>query len=159
MMLRSYLVVAIIYFLIGCGPKDTTIQRNAEERIRANQSTAGTMVVVNNGVATLSGEVPSEEARSQSAKIVSEVKGVKSVTNNITVIAPVQQAPVVISNDSNLQAGVRDATKDHPTVTATVLNGVITLNGSIQRSRLPMLMQSLNSLQPQRIENNLTVNN
>ena len=61
------------------------------------------------------------------------------------------------TNDDALRRGVTDATKDYPTVTATVENGVITLNGSVERDRLPNLMQSLNSLNPQKINNNLTI--
>lgn len=66
-------------------------------------------------------------------------------------------APVEISNDNALTAGVRDATKDYPGVKADVNNGEITLTGEIQRSRLPNLMQSLNSLKPKKINNQLTI--
>jgi outer membrane receptor for ferrienterochelin and colicin len=66
-------------------------------------------------------------------------------------------APVTVSSDEELKRGVADATKDFPGVTATVNNGEITLTGTIQRDRLPTLMQSLNSLQPKRINNNLTI--
>lgn len=65
--------------------------------------------------------------------------------------------PVTVSGDEELRKGVTDATKDFPGVTATVNNGEITLTGTIQRDRLPTLMQSLNSLQPKRINNNLTI--
>ncbi|HYH14891.1 MAG TPA: hypothetical protein VD794_06720 [Flavisolibacter sp.] len=65
--------------------------------------------------------------------------------------------PVTVSGDEELRRGVTDATKDFPGVTATVNNGEITLTGNIQRDRLPTLMQSLNTLQPKRINNNLTI--
>jgi len=65
--------------------------------------------------------------------------------------------PVTVSGDEELKRGVTDATKDFPGVTATVNNGEITLTGTIQRDRLPTLMQSLNSLQPKKINNNLTI--
>ena len=66
-------------------------------------------------------------------------------------------APVEISNDNALITGVRDATKDYPGVKADVNNGEITLTGEIQRSRLPNLMQSLNTLKPKKINNQLTI--
>jgi hypothetical protein len=66
-------------------------------------------------------------------------------------------APVQISSDDELNKGVRDATKDYPGVNATVNNGEITLTGEITRDRLPNLMQSLNSLHPKKINNNLTI--
>jgi osmotically-inducible protein OsmY len=66
-------------------------------------------------------------------------------------------APVQISPDDELNKGVRDATKDYPGVNATVSNGEITLSGEITRDKLPRLMQSLNSLHPKKINNNLTI--
>ena len=66
-------------------------------------------------------------------------------------------APVNVSGDDALRRGVTDATKDFPGVQATVNNGEITLTGNIQRDRIPTLMQSLNSLQPRKINNNLTI--
>ncbi len=67
-------------------------------------------------------------------------------------------APVEISGDDALRSGVTDATKDYPGVTATVNNGEITLTGSLQRSKLPDLMQRLNALSPKKINNNLKLN-
>ena len=65
--------------------------------------------------------------------------------------------PVEIAPDETLQNGVRDATKDYPGVNASVSNGEITLTGEITRDKLANLMQSLNSLQPKKINNNLTI--
>ena len=66
-------------------------------------------------------------------------------------------APVTVENDDVLVKGAEDATKDYPDVTATVSNGEITLTGEIDRDKLPALMQSLNSLNPRKINNNLTI--
>lgn len=80
-------------------------------------------------------------------------------TNETTTTAPAPEptAPVEIAEDDALQTGVKDATKDYPGVQATVNNGEITLTGQIERSRLPNLMQSLNSLKPKKINNQLTI--
>ena len=67
-------------------------------------------------------------------------------------------APVEVAQDDALTTNVKDATKDFPGVTATVSDGEITLTGNITRSKLPQLMQSLNSLHPKKINNNLTIN-
>jgi osmotically-inducible protein OsmY len=73
--------------------------------------------------------------------------------DTITTVAPVQ-----ISPDDSLQKGVRDATKDYPGVNASVSNGEVTLTGTINRDKLPKLMQSLHSLHPKRINSkDLTV--
>lgn len=66
-------------------------------------------------------------------------------------------SPVEIALDDALTTGVRDATKDYPGVTATVNNGEVTLTGTIKRDRLPGLMQSINSLNPKKVNNNLAV--
>jgi hypothetical protein len=71
--------------------------------------------------------------------------------------APSTTAPVEISPDDALTTGVKDATKDYPGVNTTVNNGEITLTGEIQRSRLPGLMQTLQSLRPKKINNQLTI--
>lgn len=65
--------------------------------------------------------------------------------------------PVTVETDDVLAKGAKDATKDYPDVTATVNNGEITLTGEIKRDKLPDLMQSLNSLNPKKINNNLTI--
>jgi osmotically-inducible protein OsmY len=94
---------------------------------------------------------------------VTSCKGKKdnNATTNVDTAAttPIQSAPapVEISADDALTTGVKDATKDYPGVNATVNNGEITLTGEIQRSRLQNLMQSLQSLRPKKINNQLTI--
>ena len=78
-------------------------------------------------------------------------------TTNTTTTPGATNDPVTISGDEQLRNGVNDATKDFPGVNATVNNGEITLSGEITRDRLPTLMQALNSLQPKKINNNLTI--
>ena len=108
-------------------------------------------------ISTISGEVKDEATKDASAAKATAVKGVKSVVNNETVTAPVVAAPVVIAPDDALTTSVKDATKDFPTVTATVADGVVKLTGDITRSSLPKLMMALNSLHPKKIDNQLTV--
>ena len=86
----------------------------------------------------------------------SKPKNTETQTENTRVETP-QAAPVEVANDNALIAGVRDATKDHPGVKADVNNGEITLTGNIERSKLPNLMMSLNSLKPKKITNQLTI--
>lgn len=87
-------------------------------------------------------------------------KDTKTTTTNTTTTTDNtsgSSTPVTVSGDEELRRGATDATKDFPGVTATVNNGEITLTGTIQRDRLPTLMQSLNSLKPKKINNNLTI--
>ena len=78
-----------------------------------------------------------------------------TVDSSATMSTPA--APVQISPDDSLQTGLRDATKDYPEVKAEVSNGEVTLTGNITRDKLPNLMQSVNSLHPKKINNNLTI--
>jgi osmotically-inducible protein OsmY len=87
---------------------------------------------------------------------ISACKG-KKEKDVTTVDTTTSTAPVVIADDTDLKKGVQDATKDHPTVTATVNNGEVTLTGSIKRDKLTGLMQSIQSLHPKKVNNNLTV--
>ena len=140
-------------FIMSCGQKDSDIQASVEEKLKSNADMGAPMTVsVADGVVTLTGECKDEACKVQCEQLAKSAKGVKSVINNATVAAP-----VVVSTDNSLESSVRDATKDHPTVTATVNDGVITLTGDINRSNLPKLMQSLNTLNPKKIENQLTV--
>lgn len=140
--------------VIGCGQKDSDIKAAVEEKLKANtEMTAPLAVSVNDGVVTLTGECKDEKCKADCEEAAKSVKGVKSVINNAVVAA----APVEVSTDDALTTGVRDATKDHPTVTATVNDGVITLTGEIKRDQLPKLMQTLNTLNPKKIENQLTI--
>jgi hypothetical protein len=74
-----------------------------------------------------------------------------------TMPAPTPATTVEVAQDDALTTGAKDATKDFPGVTATVADGEITLTGDITRAQLQTLMQSLNSLHPKKINNNLTI--
>jgi osmotically-inducible protein OsmY len=143
-------------FFIGCGQKDSDIKASVEEKLKANtEMTTPVGVNVTDGVVTLTGECKDEACKAKCEELAKSAKGVKSVVNNVVVAAP--PAPVEVSTDDALAAGVRDATKDHPTVQATVNNGVVTLTGEIKRDQLQKLMQSLNTLNAVKIENKLTI--
>lgn len=93
---------------------------------------------------------------------VASCKGKQKDTANTadtSAVTPIQSAPapVEISADDALTTGVKDATKDYPGVKATVNNGEITLTGEVQRSKLTGLMQTLQSLRPKKINNQLTI--
>jgi osmotically-inducible protein OsmY len=150
----SMLLMSSMFF-IGCGQKDSDIQASVEEKLKTNTEMAGTITAsVKDGVVTLSGECKDEACKAKCEELAKSAKGVKSVVNNATITAA---APVQVSTDDALTTGVRDATKDHPTVTATVNAGIVTLTGDIKRDQLSKLIQTLNTLNPVRIENKLTI--
>ena len=138
----------------GCKPKDADIKASIEKALKDNPSASNVMVMVNDGVATLSGQVPDPTSQSSIAKTVGEVKGVKSVTNNTSLAPPPPPAaePVVIAADDPLTLAVRDATKDYPGVTATVNAGVVTVTGNISTDKWKKLKMTLDGLHPKRVD-------
>jgi len=149
-----------IFSLAACksGPKDADIEKAVNEKISAaSADIADAGATVKDGVVTLTGQFKDEASRSTFETSVKAVPGVKSVVNNTTVAAAPAPAPVVVASDEQLKQGVRDATKDFPGVTAEVKDSVIILTGEIKRASLKNLMQSLNTLKPKKIQNNLTI--
>jgi osmotically-inducible protein OsmY len=139
--------------LTSCkGPSDSDIQKSVNEKIASN---AGLSATVTDGVVTLTGECADENCKTSSEAAVKGVKGVKSVSNNITIAAA--PAPVVITADDPLKQGVDAALSNYNGVTADVNNGVVTLRGDIKRADLQKLMVSLNALRPKKIDNQLSV--
>ena len=151
------LVCFLIATITSCKQQvsDAEIKTSVDNTIAANTSLSGAKSDVKDGVVTLTGEVKDDAAKASTETVVKGVKGVKSVVNNLSV-APAP-APVIISNDSQLIEGVDSAIKAYPGVSATILNGVITLTGEIKRADLQNLIKTLNELKPKKIENNLTI--
>ncbi|MEO6230933.1 MAG: BON domain-containing protein [Ferruginibacter sp.] len=153
--LMAVAIVTTTGFL-SCKPKDADIKSAVEAKLNAKPDMSGTMVSVTDGVATISGECKDETCKADCEKLTSEVKGVKSVVNNLTVPPP-PPPPVAVTVDDTLKSGVNDALKDFTTVTAEVIDGVVTLTGTIKKTELPKVMMALSSLKPKKIENKLTV--
>lgn len=147
-----FLSASVLFF--SCKPKDSVVQANINDKFAATPECTGATATVADGVATLTGEVKDDACKNMAGTTAEGIKGVKSVVNNLTTTPP---PPPTVNPDSALTQGVTDATKDFPTVKASVDNGQITLTGSIKRSDLKTLMQSLNSLHPSKIINQLTI--
>ena len=148
--LVSAVTLSFALALAACAPKDADIKAAADTAIGG---VPGVSVAVTNGVATISGEFADEATRTSTTAKVAAVKGVKSVADSSTMAPP----PVVISPDDALRTSVTAALAAFPTLTATIADGVITLNGEIKKSELPMAMQALSALNPKRIDNKATV--
>lgn len=159
MLLMSFIVAFVSISFSSCkGVKDSDLQLSIESALKANPDLASTSVTVKDGVATLSGECKDEAMKAKCEEMAKGIKGVKNVINNCTIAAPPPPpAPVEITVDDPLARALTDATKDFPTVKATVKDGVITLAGEIKKASLPKLMMVLNSLKPKKIENKLTI--
>lgn len=152
-------VVVMSVTLPSCGVKDSSIQSAITELAATTPSLSGISADVKDGVVTISGEFKDEGSKAAAETAIKGIKGVKSVVNNgtITPPPPPPPPPVVITADDPLTKSVADAIKDFPGVQASVKDGVVTLTGEIKRPSLQKLMQSLHTLKPKKIENQLTV--
>ena len=130
--------------------KDEDLKTSVQAALQANPETAQLTADVNDGVATISGEVKDEASKAKAGELATAVKGVKSVQNNATVAPP--PAPVQITPDDPLTSAVKDATKDYPTVNATVNDGVIAVTGEIKSASWKKLKMSLDGLKPKRVD-------
>lgn len=148
----AFIALIVTIGITGCKPKDADIKTAVEKSIASVPELTGTTVDVKEGVVTLGGELKDETAKALAETTTKVVKGVKSVTNSITI-----EAPVVIAVDEVLTKNVADAVKDYPTVVAVVNDGVVSLTGEIKKDALPKLMMALSSLKPKQIANKLTV--
>ncbi|MEJ5056241.1 BON domain-containing protein [Sphingobacterium sp. MYb382] len=107
---------------------------------------------VKDRVVTLSGTVASEEEKTALAEAVKGVdsKQIQSIVNDVTI-----EKPVVIevnTNDADLVQKVTDAVKDYPTVKADVKDGVITVTGTLEQSRIQPLKIALDALNPKKVD-------
>lgn len=141
--------VVFTLFFASCGPKDTDINVTVTENVRT--AAPGVSADVKDGVVTLSGQVSDEATRMAAEDAAKKASGVKSVVNNITVMAPA--APTVeITPSGALQQGVNDAIKDFPEVTATVnTDGEIIVNGELAADKWKRLKASLDALNPKKV--------
>ncbi|HSN48252.1 MAG TPA: BON domain-containing protein [Flavobacterium sp.] len=146
------LMLALSLVLFSCSPKDADIQKAITEKMAATPEMSGMTTTVTDGVVTISGQCKDEACKASCENIIKGVKGVKSVVNNCTI-----PAPVVINPDETLIMDVQTAIKNYPGVTSNVSQGVVTLTGEIKKDNLMPLMQSIQALNPKKVENKLII--
>jgi len=137
----------------GCKAKvkDDDLETSVHAALQANPETAGLRADVKDGIATVSGEVKDQSGKTAATELAAGVKGIKSVENNVTVAAP-PPPQVEITADDPLSKAVKDATKDFPTVTATVNDGVISVSGELKSDAWKKLKMALDALKPKKVD-------
>lgn len=130
---------------------DPELKTKVENAVASSPNVA---VSVKDGVVTLSGTVSSEADRLalETAAKAADAKNIKSIVNNLNVAAEPSTDVIINSNDADLMAKIADATKDFPMIKATANDGVITVTGEVESSRLMVLKQSLDALNPKRVD-------
>ncbi|WP_341834208.1 BON domain-containing protein [Chitinophaga pollutisoli] len=158
---NSWLIACLLglgVFLYACKPSDAKLQKEVNDKLAT--TTPGVIAEVKGGVATLSGEVMDDATKSAAETTAKEVKGIKSVVNNVmTTPPPPPPPPVVVSPDDMLKTSVDSALNAHSIsgVTATIANGEVTLTGTIKKADLKKVMQAAAEAKPKKINNKLTI--
>jgi hyperosmotically inducible periplasmic protein len=156
---RSLLLACLMFAgvcLFACKPNDSKLQQAVNEKLT---TTPGVSATVQNGVVTLSGEVTDETAKQTAEDAAKNVKGVKSVVNNINVQAPLPPPPppVAVNPDDILKKTLDStfAAGGYTGVTVTVSNGEVTLDGTAKKADLRKIMQAAQEAKPKKVKNNL----
>lgn len=131
--------------------KDAEIQTAFNNKLATDPNLAGVTASVADNVVTLTGTCASEACRSNAEKSVKDIKGVKSVVNNISV------AEVTINSDDALRSGVNSLISKYDGVQSSVNDGVITVRGNISREKWQELRPQLDALRPKRVDNQLII--
>lgn len=149
-------VATAALFFIACGERsDTQIQLDLS---RAMAATEGAKVTseVNKGNVVLNGECKDRACVEEAEKLAYEIKGVKSVTNNIKIVGGAD-GDSLYAGDELLTRAIQEITAGYDSVSAEVDSGVVVLKGVIERNKLQELMQRLHQLKPKRIDNQLVI--
>jgi hyperosmotically inducible periplasmic protein len=158
---NMYLQVSVFALLISflslsiqsCKGKnrDSEINTAIQAKTQTDPTFAGINASVSEGTVTLTGQTADAAAKANVEKSVKEIDGVKKVVNSITV------APVTVTQDDPLNAGVQRIVSRYGGVQGDVSAGTITLRGQLARDSLQSLMMELNELKPRKIENQLVL--
>lgn len=149
------LVLLLGVFFVACdNVKDSDLETKAMEVMATNPDASNVDVMVVDKVATLSGTVEDDMVKAHIETSVKEVKGIASVVNNIMVIPP---APDYTEMDAGLREALPLVLADYPTVVTEVNDGVIVLTGELKEKDLPKVMEIVMALNPNGVENNITI--
>lgn len=136
----TILCLAFALFLSACGGKsDADLQKAADIAAKAKAPTV--TVAVKDGVATLSGEVATEQAKTDAAT-AAKVDGIKSVTNNITVKPT--PPPMTATTDNSMKPAIEAAlkAKGFTDVTVDTSTTPATIRGTVAKGKMAQVQQT-----------------
>ncbi|MCL4279247.1 MAG: BON domain-containing protein, partial [Ignavibacteriaceae bacterium] len=97
-----------------------------------------------NGIVSISGEVNTLFDKLKIGELVSEVKGVKEIHNNIQVQNVITADDIIKANIEN-ETKLNDAILEPEKIKIEVNNGVVTLSGTVSYFREKLMMQTISS--------------
>ena len=150
----TILMLALAVMAAACGKSDADLATAVNDKLRTDGVT-GVTATVNDGVATLTGEVADITVKTKAENSAKTVEGVKSVTNNVTtrpipVATPAAADPALTGklNEDLKKAGCTGAN-------ATVVNGVATVVGQVPSAKYQECVQVINQSGITGLRNNL----
>ncbi|MEZ5429117.1 MAG: BON domain-containing protein [Pyrinomonadaceae bacterium] len=148
----SILSLAVVLLISACGKSDADLQKAAETAVKAKAPNA--TVTVKDGVATLTGEVENEAAKT-AAEAAAKVDGVKSVTNNLTVKPAPTPAPVP---DMATKTAVEDALKKKgmTEITVEATAAEVILRGTVPKDKMAEAVKTAQETAKRKVNNQLT---
>ena len=157
-LLISLCVPALAILILACskGPDDATVTNNVKAKISADSPALANAVAVSTheGAVTLTGAVDSDAVKAKVEQLAKSAEGVKSVVNNLTV-----KPPITFSADTTIKDAVTAnlAREKITGVTVDVVNGEVTLRGTIERANLQKAMIAANDAKPKKVNNQMTI--
>lgn len=152
----SLACLSLIVFAAACGVKDADITTGVKAKLAADSPALANAVAVTTaeGVVTLAGAVDSDAIKAKAEADAKSVKGVKSIVNNLIV-----KPPIVFSPDAPLKmAIIANLAKANITgITVDVVDGEVTLRGTIERAKLQAAMIAANDAKPKKVNNQMTI--
>jgi len=155
------LAIAVSFGAISCKKKvsDADLQTQATTIVTSNPNAS---VEVKDGVAHLSGTFATQADKDAMITKLKAVNGVKEVMDMSTV-APAAPAAAPIETttavDPAVQQKVQDAVKDFPSVKVEVVNGELTLTGTVSSTQARKIKESVDALKVGKVNYNYTVKN
>ncbi|SFI53835.1 BON domain-containing protein [Halpernia frigidisoli] len=154
MIAMAALALTVSFASTSCKKKvsDADLQTSATTVVTANPNAT---VEVKDGVAHLSGTFANQAAKDQMVASLKAIPGIKEVMDMSTIAA----APAVTVNavdPANMQK-VTDALKDFPSAKAEVVNGELTITGTVSSAQARKIKESVDALQVGKVNYNYTV--
>ena len=151
----TVVTLSLALFLSGCGKSDADLQKAAADKLAAD-NISGVTVAVNDGVASLSGQVADITVKNRAEASVKSVEGITSVNSTGVTLKPLPTPPPV-SSDKMLEGTINESLKQKGItgVTVSVTNGEVTLSGNVDKAKVPEVMMAANEAKPAKVINNL----
>jgi osmotically-inducible protein OsmY len=150
----TVLSLAVVLIAAACGKSDADLQKAVADKLAADSIT-GVTATVNDGVATLTGQVADITVKNKAAASAKSVEGIKSVTDNTT-LRPLP-TPVPAPADPMLKGKVEENLRKAGCTgaTVTIADGTVTLSGTVPEAKFAECVKVVNESGAGKLNNQL----